>query len=182
MRRLVPPALLCALLGGCQGCGAATAPSASPDEPPSAAATGEGATAPPGSAAPPPAGPPPVLQLRGEPGRDGVELVLQNRDEHPVRLSTAVTVERAAEGGFSALPGGQLSLRDSCQGSPPKCVELVPGAELRPPPWRAAHGEAQCGCREPGACAPLPTGRYRFTVRGCETPYRVAGEAFDVEP
>lgn len=118
----------------------------------------------------------PVVTLVGEVGSGVVEPVVQNHDAAPVKLAGTLAVERESGTAFAPLTDA-LTLRHSCEAPAPHCVELVPGAELRPPPWRAPDGHAQCG----GGAAPrsIP-GRYRFVARTCDGGARVEGEPFEL--
>ena len=106
----------------------------------------------------------------------GVDLVLQNHDAAPVRLAADVAVERVGSGVPVVLAANALSLRFSCDAPPVACLELVPGAELRPPAWLATSGRAQCN--ERGA-ERAPRGSYRFVARTCDGA-RLEGAPFEL--
>jgi hypothetical protein len=142
-----------------------------PNEPAAPSAKPEAATAAPEL----PSRPPPTIALRGEVDDKGVGLVLEQRDAKQVKLKTAIAIQRGKGGRFEPLPEGALALRDSCKQPAAECIELVPGAELRPPPWPS--GAAQCA----GKGAALAPGRYRFVAQACDGSYRVEGEPFVIE-
>lgn len=162
------------LLPGCDGCGKDEAIA---EDPTSSQASESGGEEP----AQTPAGPPPVLRLTGEPAADGsVALVVQSRGSESAKLAPTVIVERAREGSWQVVSDPALTLRFDCGSAPAECLELVPGAELRPPSWLGtseASEPAQCAC---DGCASAPAGRYRFVVESCAG-HRVEGEPFTVE-
>ena len=123
-----------------------------------------------------PSQPPPAIGLRAEVDATGVTLVLEQRDDARVKLKTAITIEREDSAGFGPLPDAALALRDACEREPGPCIELVPGAELRPPPW--PMGGVQCTAKG----AALAAGRYRFVAHACDGSYRVEGTPFTVNP
>jgi hypothetical protein len=133
-----------------------------------AAATVEPRAAPPHMATPaaePTAPLPEGLVVSAEPLTSGVELVIQNRGQRAVELALEVSVERVEGGQGGVRPVETLRL--DCADAAPRCVSLVPGAELRPPAWPAFEARAQCGAGTRGAAA---TGDYRFGVRTCGAP------------
>lgn len=135
-------------------------------------AEGEGAEGSGGSSseAPRPRG----VKVTAEPGRyREVAISIEAHGPGAVRLSPVVRVERAVGEGFEQA--AELSLRADCATQAPECVELAPGAELVPPPWTGALGDAQCACDD---CSPAPRGRYRFVVTTCEGGHRVESEPF----
>jgi hypothetical protein len=154
------PAALAAWLCGCPGQGAA---------PSSAAGTAESrrtavaaVSADPKAAAPElqlPAG----LVVAAEPAADGVVPVIQNRSDRMVEIALEASVE-AVPTAETARAASVEPLRLDCAKDAPRCVSLVPGAELRPSAWPAAQARAQCGASARGAAA---VGRYRFSVRAC---------------
>jgi hypothetical protein len=153
-------ALLACALAACSGRGTA---------PRNAAATVELRDAPspaPGAGAVETAKPiaalPEGVVVRAEPLPSGVELVIQNRAHAPIELALEASVERV-EGGQAASAPVEV-LRLDCAPSAPRCVSLVPGAELRAPAWPARELRAQCGA---SARSAAPTGDYRFGVRAC---------------
>jgi hypothetical protein len=97
-----------------------------------------------------------------EPDPDGVVLVIQNRSDRSVELALEASVEAVAVAG--GAPVAADALRLDCAADAPRCLSLVPGAELRPAPWPAAHPRAQCGSAARRAAT---GGRYRFSVRAC---------------
>lgn len=123
-----------------------------------------------------PAGPPPVLAVRAERTRDRTFApVVQNRGRELARISSRLVLEREGEDAFEAVPSVDLSLRWDCATAAPECVELAPGAELRPPAWLGTLGDAQCDCER---CADAPAGTYRFVVTTCDGDHRIVGDAF----
>lgn len=103
------------------------------------------------------------LFLRG-PGA----LVIRNRGNAPTRLAWAAAIERKTDGGWTRM-ATELRLFEQCPEPPPPpdaCVELAPGATLRPRPWSGFFGCTQCDtCR---ANAPAAAGTYRFVVTSCD--------------
>ncbi|MDH5673244.1 MAG: hypothetical protein OEZ06_13905 [Myxococcales bacterium] len=186
--RLGPGLLLvCALGSGCQGCqgGGAGLPKAAQNASTNASATDPttdpvtGRAPEPRAAAPAAPGPAPEgLTLALELAGGSATLVVQNRGDRPLSLRREVALERGGAGGsFNPSDGAGLWLRHSCQQQPPACVELWPGAELRPPPLQARRAPDQCGCSD---CPPLEAGRYRLQVRGCDDAWNAPTEAFQV--
>lgn len=118
-----------------------------------------------------------LVSLAGDVREDGaVDLVLQVRDTAPARFAAEVAVERAAGATFAPFAADAMSLRFACDAPPAACLELVPGAELRPPAWLATTGRAQCNEHGPDRA---PPGRYRFVARTCDGA-RIEGEAFEL--
>lgn len=166
------------VLGACGGVGSGASKPAGGGPPAveaaSTAAREQASGAPPAGAASSVAS---AVTLTAEVEEDGrVALVLQNRDAAPVRVAADVAVERMGASAFEAFAPTALALRFACDVPPVACLELVPGAELRPPPWLASAGRAQCN--ERGA-EHAPAGRYRFVARTCEGA-RVEGAAFEL--
>jgi len=92
------------------------------------------------------------------------------------RLSPEATIERRREDG-SFAPIGTYRLIAACDETPPDCLALTAGAELRPLPWRLVAGDdLQCDCDR---CRRAPPGTYRFVVRSCDGA-RVESESFDL--
>jgi hypothetical protein len=122
-------------------------------------------------------GPPPTLGLRVEPGDEGAQsLIVENRGNEPVELTTALVLERQDGDAFAAVEEIQgLALRYDCQSETPECITLVPGAALHPPPWTGDIGDAQCACER---CTAAPEGTYRFVVTTCGGGHRVESPTF----
>jgi hypothetical protein len=144
----------------------------------SGAQSAEGAEAPQATeaeaveASPPPRG----VRLFGEPLRyREVAISLQVRGPDRVRLRRELTVERRTASGFERIDAEKITLRPSCEAEAPECIELAPGAELRPPPWSGELGEAQCARDGTG---PASAGEYRFVATTCEGEHRIEGEPF----
>lgn len=117
------------------------------------------------------------VAVTAEVQEDGrVQLVLQNRDAVPVRVAADVAVERMGAAAFEPFAATALSLRFACDAPPAACLDLVPGAELRPPPWLATAGRAQCAERDAEHASP---GRYRFVARTCDGA-RIEGASFEL--
>lgn len=172
--RLVLLTVLAACGGAGQGAGASKPSSGAPAEAEPPAAQASGAVSPNANAAVPVA---PSVVVTGEVrASGGVDLVLQNHDAAPVTFAAEVAVERVGSGAPEPFAPSALALRFSCEAAPVACLELVPGAESRPPPWLTAKGRAQCG--ERGA-EPAPPGSYRFVVRTCDGA-RIEGEPFEL--
>ena len=123
-----------------------------------------------------PNGPPPAVVVAAEVDDRGVVPVVQNHDHAVVTLATALVVEREGAQGFEPFVRDGLALRDDCAAAPVSCRELVPGAELRPPPWRPSAGRAQCG---DAASPTTKDGRYRFVARTCDGA-RIEGAPFEL--
>ena len=168
--------LLLLVLLGCPG--QAAPPARGGSQAPGAASTARPpslAAAPaPQTAAMPPL--PDAVALSTEASPLGVALVIQNRGTHPVELGLEASVEREEVGSHSPATGSE-ELRLDCAPDAPRCVSLVPGAELRPAPWPAALARAQCGAGPRPAAA---KGRYRIWVRGCSAGVEEQTAAFDV--
>ncbi len=168
-------AMIVALGAGCQQCDGGSAP------PAATSAEGEGSERPEGAGARsderPPGGPAPAgVRVASIPGRyREVGISVEAHGPGSVRLRRALRVERATGDGFERVGAEGLTLRPDCATEAPECVELAPGAELRPPPWTGALGDAQCGCDE---CRPAPAGRYRFVVTTCDGAHDVASDPF----
>jgi hypothetical protein len=130
-----------------------------------------------------PAEPPPApegVHLSGEPARYGeVEIAMQVHGPDRVRVRRELTVERRTGSGAEPVDARGLTLRPSCEAEAPECIELVPGAELRPPPWTGALGEAQCPPR-PAPRRAVPAGAYRFVAITCEGERRIEGAWFEL--
>ncbi|MGD8863398.1 MAG: hypothetical protein PVI30_25515 [Myxococcales bacterium] len=174
MSAAVAPCVLAAVLPLAIGCGSCT-------EAASRAERGaQPATAPPDTPEPEPEPPPPPpkLRIRTEPSRTGLSLSVQNRDAEPVRLRSAVRIERRTAGGFEAVDTS-FDLRAHCAQPPPECLSLIPGAELRPPAWDPSVGGVQCADDGSDADAEaLPTGDYRMVVTTCEHSLEIASAPF----
>jgi len=101
--------------------------------------------------------------------------VVQSRGDEPAKLAREVTVQREDGGEWTDV--ATVSLRWSCeQPAEQGCVTLVPGAELRPPPWLGNKGDgAQCD----GGGEAAPKGTYRFVAQSCDGAHTLAGEPFD---
>jgi hypothetical protein len=130
------------------------------------------------SAAGPAGAVPPAVVLTAEVGDAAVAPVLQNHDAAPAKLAGVLRVEREEAGAFTPLASAELSLRTACGTPAPECIELVPGAELRPPPWQAPGGRTQC---DGGTAAKAPAGRYRFVAEVCAGGARIAGAPFELD-
>ncbi len=165
--------------GGSHGCGASSSSSASatrdPRPLPASSANGPGSSARPSASFPAP-----EVTVRGEPFRGSrqVAIVVESRGKTPAHLAGALTIEREVHGHWAKVAHmGAMTLRTDCESKPPDCVTLVPGAELRPPPWLAVVGAAQCRC---DGCARASAGRYRFVVQSCDQAHRIEGVPFDL--
>lgn len=147
-----------------------------PGEPSSAEATPS--SEPPAPAPPPtPADPPLTVDLRGEVADGVVTPVIEVRGG-TARLSASIVIEREDAGRYAPLEGvGTLALRASCEEPISDCVEVVEGAELRPPAWLGTVGDAQCICTR---CGPAPAGTYRFVLTSCDGRQRVEGAPFEL--
>ncbi|MFW6086938.1 MAG: hypothetical protein ACODAG_07020, partial [Myxococcota bacterium] len=162
--------LLCMGLSGCDGCGRSEEPATE------GAGPGDEGTA--GDEAHHEPGPPPEVTVEAHAPEladpDERIPVVRSRGREPARLAREAVVERRDDGTWREV--ATLKLRQACDAPAEGCVTLVPGAELRPPPWLGQRGRAQCECTE---CEPAPAGRYRFVVRSCDGVYTVPGEAFE---
>lgn len=111
------------------------------------------------------------LWLRG-PGA----LVIENRGASPVRLAWVVAIEKKTNAGWSRVPT-DLHLFEQCPApEAPRdgCVEVAPGAALRPAPWTGSFGCTQCeACNKNVAAA---AGTYRFVVATCDGETRAASD------
>lgn len=120
--------------------------------------------------------PPPALTLRAESEASGPQLILENRSDETVSLKKLVQIQGQHEAGWRSE--GQMKLRFDCSEAPPDCVDLVPGGELRPPPWHQTQTDSgQCAC---DGCEPLPAGTYRWRLEACDGAYEVLGEPFAI--
>lgn len=149
----------------------------SPAHAPQTAKTGPPGGPPAGPSAKPPTGPPPELRLalqREPEGRRGLVVSVQNRDMHPVKLDSALHLERAQGERFVPVEG-EATLAADCGAPARSCLELAPGGELRPTPL-SAPPDLQC-CQR---CDPLPAGRYRVSLRGCEASFTLTSEPLTV--
>ena len=181
-RASLPFAALLSIVGlACGTSGGSGPASEGDDEPPT---VGAGASGSHGGSAAVPADPndPPTVVVRSAGDEGGVAIVVESRGPAAARLRGRVLVERQEDDGWEAVEVGRsVQLRSSCDLRPTECVELVPGAELRTPPWTRSSGDAQCECER---CAPVPAGRYRFVVESCapegHLPHRIASEPFAV--
>lgn len=108
---------------------------------------------------------------------DAVAIVVGNHESTEVRLESRLEVERYTDKGWKAFGAQDVTLRYSCNTKVDKCVALLPGAELYPPPWQAASGPSQCRSR---VGAPAPAGRYRFKAESCDRAFVVLGEPFQL--
>ena len=153
--------VLAAGQGACARQGASPGGTAAPSEPQRAPVTADRSGAGPEAAAAAASLPEGVV-LASEPASDGVVLVIQNRSDQLVELALEASVERVAAGGAAAANAEALRL--DCADGAPRCLSLVPGAELRPAAWPALQARAQCGSTARAAAA---TGSYRFSVRAC---------------
>ncbi|MBW2461486.1 MAG: hypothetical protein JRH11_07555 [Deltaproteobacteria bacterium] len=180
---LVPGLLLgglLVLLAGCEGCGNDAATSTTGSASTGTETTGGAATETEAASADSDLqavpGAPPTLGLTVEPGFDGAaSLVVENRGSEPVELSSTLVLEREEDGAFVPVSGiAGLALRFDCE-PPPRCLTLIPGAALHPPPWNGMLGDAQCICTR---CGDAPTGTYRFVVATCGAGHRVTSPAF----
>ena len=108
-------------------------------------------------------------------------MVVESRGDSPARLRSGVTIERRIDGSWEPAGARGMALRASCAQEAPDCVELVGGAELRPPPWNKRREPTQCGAEGDSS----PPGEYRFVVESCapegHEPHRVASDPFFVE-
>lgn len=183
MRTALVPAVvaLCLSLSGCQGCGTSVKASQGHSAPatahePSARSSGAGAT----HANKSPPGPPPEVSVTAEPTELGEAdrrvPVVQVHGSRPAHLAREVEVQRREGTAWHRV--ATVTLRPSCDAAPPadRCVTLIAGAELRPPPWLGTTGSGQCACRE--GCKPAPAGTYRFVVRTCDGAHEIAGAPF----
>jgi hypothetical protein len=109
-------------------------------------------------------GPTPAVRVQGtaDARTQGVAISVQNHAAQVVQLAGELALERQEGGAFRAFPQPGLALRTTAG-----CVQLAPGAELRPEPW-------------PSAKAGAPPGTYRFVVRGCDGSYRIEGDPFEL--
>ena len=163
-----------AVLVACGGAASKSTGGGSPSVEAASAVRASHATAP---AADAPAADAPRVVVTGEVlEAGGVDLVLQNHDAVPVRLAADVAVERVGSGAAEVVAATALSLRFACDTPPIACLDLVPGAELRPPSWLASVGRAQCN--EVGA-EHAPPGRYRFVAHTCDGA-RIDGAPFEL--
>lgn len=166
--------IACTALGGCEGCGtSAEASQAGPTAAPAAAASTSGRKAHRHES------PAPEITLEAEPtelGRPGQRVpVIRARGGAPSELSREVRVERRSGDHWAEV--ATVALRDSCDTPEEQgCVTLVPGAELRPPPWLGTRGHAQCECK---GCAPAPEGTYRFVAQSCDGTHTLPGAPFE---
>lgn len=155
------------LLFGCESCGGSETPGAEQGS----SASQEGTE----NETPVDPGPPPVVQLRGEPNRDGqVEITLENHGDSPVRIAADLTLERAGQ----PVDGVTLALRPNCETVASECVELIPGAAFHPPAWLGTMGASQCACEN---CDRVEPGEYRLVARTCNRAHRVEGAPFALE-
>jgi hypothetical protein len=116
------------------------------------------------------------VRIEGRPGRyREVSIAIEAHGPDVVRLRRDIVVERAAGDGFERVDAAGITLRPDCVTEAPECVELAPGAELLPPPWSGALGDAQCECDD---CRPAEPGRYRFVATSCDGAHRIHGEPF----
>jgi hypothetical protein len=126
----------------------------------------------------PPADAPLEIRLRAEAGEGRLVTAVVEVRGGRARLSRTLGVEHEVNGRFEDLASvAGLELRVDCQTPAPECVELVAGAELRPPPWLGTQGDAQCVCTR---CGAAPAGRYRFVVRSCDGRQRVESPIFEL--
>lgn len=95
-------------------------------------------------------------------------LVVQNRGDQRLALSSRVAIERATPNGFVPVEGAHAELRLSCDAEPTECITLVPGAELHPPGWKGLRGASPCACEGNTACTPVEPGEYRFVLSSCD--------------
>ncbi len=118
------------------------------------------------------------VRVRGEAAEGGAVMVVVEVHGGVARLAKTIRVEREVDGRFEPLGSvAGLELRADCQTPAPECVEIVAGAELRPPPWLGTLGDAQCICTR---CAPAPAGTYRFVLTSCDGRQRVESPAFEL--
>jgi len=179
--KLSIPVLLapCALL---LACGAGHAPAepaqlAASEPPPVAASATETAEpdAPEETEAPAPTDPTLEIRLRAESLDHSITPVVEVLGG-TARLAKDIGVEREVNGHFVPVRGiASLELRNDCHSRAPDCVELVAGAELRPPPWTGMLGDAQCICTR---CGPAPAGTYRFVIHTCDGRQHAESEPF----
>lgn len=121
---------------------------------------------------------PPAVLVTGDVAHDSVTPVVQNHDHTPVSLAGALNLEREGANGFAPHAAKGLSLRAACGAQAAACIDLVPGAELRPPPWQGPRGRTQC---DEGATIEAPPGRYRFVAATCGGGASIAGEPFELD-
>jgi len=187
MKRSLPGLLApCVLLLAC-GAGRTPAEPAqlAASEPPPAVATGaSGTTESDGpvahavpAAVPAVADPTLEIRLRAEPLERTITPVVEVLGG-TARLAKTIGVEREVNGHFQRVTGiASLELRSDCQSRAPDCIEIVAGAELRPPHWTGMLGDAQCICTR---CAPAPAGTYRFVLHTCDGAQQVESDPFTV--
>jgi len=108
---------------------------------------------------------------------DAVAIVVGNHESTEVQLDSRLSVERDTNKGWEPFAAQDITLRDSCDTQVEKCVALLPGAQLYPPPWQVAPGPSQC--RLPVG-VPAPGGRYRFRAKSCDGTSVVIGEPFQL--
>ncbi|NOY91381.1 MAG: hypothetical protein GXP55_09230 [Deltaproteobacteria bacterium] len=127
---------------------------------------------------PAPADAPLDIRVRGELAEGGAVTAVVEVHGGTARLARTIGVEREVDGRFEPVGSvAGLELRADCQTPAPECVEIVVGAELRPPPWLGTLGDAQCICTR---CAPAPAGTYRFVLTSCDGRQRVESPAFEL--
>lgn len=116
------------------------------------------------------------IRVRGEVGEGGQVAPVVEVRGGTAHLAKAIGVEREVNGHFQAITQiATLELRADCRTPAPDCVELVAGAELRPPAWLGTWGDAQCICTR---CWPAPAGSYRFVLTSCDGRQRVESAPF----
>ena len=111
------------------------------------------------------------LWLRG-PGA----LAIENRGASPARLAWAVAIEKKTDAGWSRMPA-ELHLFEQCpapEAPGDGCVELAPGATLRPVHWSGFFGCTQCGPCDKNI--PAAAGTYRFVVTSCDGKMRATSD------
>jgi hypothetical protein len=155
---------------GWSGCGAK---SCSCREPTAADPPGSSETEPSASAPDVPEG----IRLHVDSSLGEHSLRVEIHGRHGARLSPEGSIERGrGDGTFAQVVPYRLIA--SCGDSPPDCLALTPGAELRPIAWSHVVGDGgQCGCEH---CRPADPGEYRFVLATCDGA-RIEGASFTVE-
>jgi len=115
------------------------------------------------------------LDLTVEASGNGHAAIVHNGAGATVMLQREIVVHRV--GDATPIETAGLYLRDSCQGDPPECVALAPGATLRAVPWDDEVGDAQCECTK---CGEAPAGQYTFTITRCADGAPVTSAPFAV--
>jgi hypothetical protein len=103
---------------------------------------------------------------------------IENTSGKTVKLMTVAPIETQGGAPLWLELGKGYELLEQCPTTPPKtCVELAPGATLRPVPWTGFTCSAQCN----GDCDKnvwVGIGTYRLVVKACESMQPLASLAF----